>query len=60
LRASADGPLVTDGPFIEAKEVLGGFYLVEAVDRDEAISLVSVLAEVAQDHSGVVVHPLVG
>ena len=29
--------LVTDGPFAEAKEILGGFYLIEAADRDEAI-----------------------
>jgi hypothetical protein len=31
--------LVTDGPFAETKEQLGGFYLVEAKDLDEAISL---------------------
>jgi hypothetical protein len=31
--------LVTDGPFAETKEQLGGFYLVEARDRDEAISM---------------------
>lgn len=29
--------IVTDGPFIEAKEVLGGYYLIEAADLDEAI-----------------------
>jgi len=28
--------LVTDGPYAEAKEVLGGFYLIEAADLDEA------------------------
>ena len=27
----------TDGPYAEAKEVLGGFYLIEAEDLDEAI-----------------------
>ena len=33
-----DGRTVsTDGPFAETKEVLGGFYLVEAADLDEAI-----------------------
>jgi hypothetical protein len=30
-------PMVTDGPFAETKEVLGGFYLIEAADLDEAI-----------------------
>jgi hypothetical protein len=30
---------VMDGPFAETKEQLGGYYLVEAKDRDEAISI---------------------
>lgn len=30
---------VTDGPFIETKEQLGGFFLIEAVDLNEAIQL---------------------
>jgi hypothetical protein len=32
---------VTDGPFAETREQLGGYYLVEAKDLDEAISLAS-------------------
>ena len=31
--------LMTDGPFAETKEALGGFYLIEAADLDEAIAL---------------------
>lgn len=31
--------LITDGPFAETKEQLGGFYLVEASDLDEAIAI---------------------
>ena len=31
--------LTTDGPFAESKEALGGFYLIEAADVDEAIAL---------------------
>jgi hypothetical protein len=31
--------LVTDGPFAETKEQLGGYYVVEATDVDEAIAL---------------------
>lgn len=31
----------TDGPFAETKEQLAGFYLIEAADREEAISLAS-------------------
>jgi len=33
------GFAVTDGPFVETKEALGGFYLIEAADLDEAIAL---------------------
>jgi hypothetical protein len=28
--------MVTDGPYAEAKEILGGFYVIEAADLDEA------------------------
>jgi hypothetical protein len=31
--------LVTDGPFAETREQLGGYYLVEAKDLDEAIGI---------------------
>jgi hypothetical protein len=31
--------LVTDGPFADTKEALGGFYLVEAADLDVALAL---------------------
>jgi hypothetical protein len=31
--------LTTDGPFAETKEQLGGYYLIEAKDLDEAVSL---------------------
>ena len=60
LRAGKGGkPMITDGPFLETKEVLGGFYVIEVAHVNEAISLASLLAEVRQDHSGVQVHPLV-
>jgi hypothetical protein len=31
------GPVVTDGPFAETKEQLGGYYLLNVADLDEAI-----------------------
>jgi len=37
-----DGRMATfDGPFAEAKEVLGGFNLIEAADMDEAVRIAS-------------------
>jgi hypothetical protein len=31
--------LVTDGPFAETREQLGGYYLIEAKDLDEALAI---------------------
>jgi hypothetical protein len=31
--------MVTDGPFAETKELLAGFYLIEAKDFDEALEI---------------------
>jgi hypothetical protein len=31
-------PLVTDGPFTEAKEVLGGYWMIDVASREEAIA----------------------
>lgn len=39
VRVRNGKPLVTDGPFAETREVLGGFYLIEAEDLDEAITI---------------------
>jgi hypothetical protein len=36
---SIRGDVVTDGPFAETKEALGGFYLIEARDLDHAIEI---------------------
>jgi hypothetical protein len=36
---SIRGDVVTDGPFVETKEALGGFYLIEADDLDQAIKI---------------------
>jgi len=33
------GATVSDGPFIEAKEIIGGFMIVEAASYDEAVTI---------------------
>ena len=49
--------LVTDGPFAETREQLGGYYLIEAKDLDEAIAIA---ARVPSVSAGTVeVRPLV-
>lgn len=32
-------PVVTDGPYLETKEHLGGFWVIDAADLDEALAL---------------------
>jgi hypothetical protein len=39
VRVQSGRTLLTDGPFLEAKEHLGGFYLVEADELDEALEI---------------------
>ena len=55
----AGGVLVTDGPFAEAKEQIGGFYLLEVAGLDEAVELASLLPEAHASHSGVEIRPVV-
>jgi hypothetical protein len=39
VRAKNGRPLVTDGPFAETKEQLGGYHVIECHDRAEAVSI---------------------
>ncbi|WP_244930612.1 YciI family protein [Nocardioides sp. W7] len=36
--ATGERPIVTDGPFSESKEYLGGFWIIEAADLDAALA----------------------
>ncbi|HLX05551.1 MAG TPA: YciI family protein [Candidatus Binatus sp.] len=47
---------VTDGPFAETKEQLGGYYLVEAKDLDEAISIAAKIP--GAKHGSIEVRPI--
>src|SRR5664280_709651 len=51
----AKGDTVTDGPFAETKEALGGYYLIEAADLDEALA---VAKQVPAPFGGVEVRPV--
>jgi hypothetical protein len=46
VRVREGETLTTDGPFAETKEQLGGFYLVEAKDLDEAIEIAARIPDV--------------
>jgi hypothetical protein len=57
VRVRAGETLVTDGPFVETKEVLGGYFLVECKDLDQAIELAQRVPLV--DKGSVEIRPLV-
>ena len=38
VRRTAGDPVMTDGPFVESKEHIGGFYIINAADLDEALA----------------------
>jgi hypothetical protein len=59
LRAGPDGrPVPTDGPFVNTAEGIGGYYLVEAADLDEATRLAALVPEASAPFSGVEVRAL--
>lgn len=39
IQRSGDAPIVTDGPFVEAKESIGSYAVVDAKDREAAIAI---------------------
>jgi hypothetical protein len=39
LVSGPNGKTVTDGPYTEGKEVVGGFFIIKAKDFDEAVSI---------------------
>ena len=58
VRVQDGNTLTTDGPFVETKESLGGFYLFEADDLDAALDLAARIPA-ARNGGGVEVRPVV-
>jgi hypothetical protein len=53
VRVRNGRPAVTDGPYLETKEFLGGFYLLDVADRDRALELAARIPDAAIDGMGV-------
>ena len=51
-----NGEMTTDGPFAETKEQLGGYYVVECPDIDQAIEVASLIP--GARHGSVEVRPI--
>ena len=59
VRLGSDGKLsVSDGPYVELKEVVGGVILLEAADIDEAATIAATWPGVVNGISSVEVRPL--
>ena len=56
VRVRAGELLVADGPFAETKEQVGGFYLVDCKDLDEAIEIAAKIPAAA--HGSIEVRPI--
>jgi hypothetical protein len=53
VRVRNGQPAVTDGPYLETKEFLGGFYMLDVADRDRALELAARIPDAAIDGMGV-------
>ncbi len=52
-------PTVSDGPYLEAKEFLGGYYIVECTNRDRALELAAMIPDAKVAGLGIEVRPVV-
>jgi hypothetical protein len=58
VRVRGGQPVVTDGPFVEAKEYLGGFYLIDCESKERAIELAALIPDAKIEGLGVEVRPV--
>lgn len=53
VRVRNGQPAITDGPYLETKEFLGGFYMLDVADRARALELAAVIPDASIDGMGV-------
>jgi len=58
MRQDQGRTLVSDGPYVDSKEFLGGFILIEADDLDGALAIAAEFQEL-RPHAGIEVRPVV-
>ncbi|GAA4535304.1 YciI family protein [Amycolatopsis samaneae] len=59
VRVRGGQPVVTDGPYLEAKEYLGGFYLIEVANKERAQELAAMIPDAKVDGLGIEVREVV-
>jgi hypothetical protein len=57
MATSIRGDTITDGPFVDSKEIVAGFYVIEAPDLDAALAIAR-LNPVVREGGGVEVRPI--
>jgi hypothetical protein len=58
VRGTGGMPAVTDGPFLEAKEYMGGFYLVDCENQERAVELAQQIPDVRFGGLAIEVRPV--
>jgi hypothetical protein len=58
VRVRDGQPVVTDGPYLEAKEHLGGFYLIDCESGERAVELAAMIPDAKVEGMGVEVRPV--
>jgi hypothetical protein len=58
VRVRRGQPVVTDGPYLEAKEYLGGFYLIDCENRERALELAAMIPDAKVEGMGIEVRPV--
>jgi len=59
VKHGASGAVVVDGPFSEAREVIGGFSIIDVPDMDAAIALVKTWPSLDFPGSAVEIRPMI-
>jgi hypothetical protein len=52
-------PVVTDGPYLESKEFMGGYYIVDCETRERALELAAMIPDARVEGLGIEVRPIV-
>lgn len=60
VRGTGGAQIVSDGPYAEAKEFMGGFYIVECQSKERAVDLAKLIPDTRFDGLAVEVRPILG
>src|SRR5918997_5674166 len=52
-------PVVTDGPYLESKEFMGGYYIVDCATRERALELAALIPDAGVEGLGIEVRPII-